>query len=208
VNGVTQQTTGQINLGPLANHGGHTQTMALMLPSSAIDFGDTAACAAAPVSNLDQRGLARPYDGDANGSINCDVGAFEYCPDADADLRCTPFDNCPNWANAAQNLPIWPVPANDPDCDGWNNAREIHVGTDPTKHCNDNTGVNNEPDAWPGDFNDDRITNLPDVISFGPTFNKLPNDDGYNQRYDLNMTNQVLLSDVVTLGPFFNRMCS
>jgi hypothetical protein len=151
---------------------------------------------------------------DLDSDTICDSG--DNCPglsntnqaDADGDADGDACDNCPNWANPAQNLPGWTVPANDPDCDGWNNAREIHVGTDPTKHCNDNTGVNNEPDAWPGDFNDNQITNLPDVISFGPTFNKLPNDVGYNQRYDLNMTNQVLLSDVVTLGPFFNKLCS
>jgi hypothetical protein len=81
------------------------------------------------------------------------------------------------------------------------------VGTDPTKHCNANTGVNNEPDAWPGDFNDNMITNLPDLVSFGPTFNKLVGQQGYNQRYDLNVNGLTNLADIVTLGPFFNKVC-
>jgi len=35
------------------------------------------ACAAAPVSNLDQRGDARPVDGNGDGTAICDVGSFE-----------------------------------------------------------------------------------------------------------------------------------
>jgi ribonuclease BN (tRNA processing enzyme) len=128
-------------------------------------------------------------------------------PDTDGDARIDGSDNCPNWSNASQALPNWTVPANDSDCDGWNKTREQHVGTDPTKHCNADKTFNNEPDAWPGDFNDNKLTNLADVVSFGPTFNKLPNDDGYNQRYDLNVNNITNLADIVTMGPFFNKLC-
>jgi hypothetical protein len=81
------------------------------------------------------------------------------------------------------------------------------VVTDPLVHCNGDSTPNNEPDAWPTDFNDDRFTNLPDVISFGPTFNKLEGQPGYNQRYDLNVSDQVLLSDVILMGAFFNKTC-
>jgi hypothetical protein len=128
--------------------------------------------------------------------------------DSDSDGVEDKLDGCSAWPNPSQNPPPWPVPANDPDCDGWTTVREEHVGSDPTKHCNANTGVNNEPDAWASDFNDDMITNLPDVVSFGPTFNKLEGQTGYNQRYDLNVTDQVLLSDVVLMGAFFNKVCS
>lgn len=65
-------TTGDPGLGTLSNNGGPTETLALLSGSVAIDAGNNAACAAAPVSNLDQRGVTRP-----NG-LTCDIGAYEY----------------------------------------------------------------------------------------------------------------------------------
>lgn len=51
-----------------------------MLPaagSPAIDAGDAATCAAAPVDNRDQRGGARPH------GPQCDIGAIEVGADID-----------------------------------------------------------------------------------------------------------------------------
>jgi hypothetical protein len=59
-------------LAPLANNGGFTLTHALHAGSKAIDAGSSAA---APPT--DQRGVARPRDGDGNGSKIADIGAFE-----------------------------------------------------------------------------------------------------------------------------------
>jgi Tol biopolymer transport system component len=129
-------------------------------------------------------------------------------PDTDDDGDLDGSDNCPQWANATQALPNWTVPANDADCDGWNAAREQHVVTDPIKHCNDNTGANDEPDAWPTDFNDTQTTNLSDVVLIGPSYNKLEGQGGYNKRFDLNITNSVNLSDLVLMGPFHNKTCT
>jgi CSLREA domain-containing protein len=64
-------------LGPLQDNGGQTDTMALLTGSAAIDTGDNAICSAAPVNNLDQRGLPRPVDGGTNRGAVCDIGAFE-----------------------------------------------------------------------------------------------------------------------------------
>ncbi len=58
-------------LGSLASNGGPTKTFGLLIGSPAIDAGDDAACAAAPVSNLDQRGRARPV------GAHCDIGSVE-----------------------------------------------------------------------------------------------------------------------------------
>ena len=65
---------GDPKVAPLKNNGGPTKTMALRPGSAAINAGDNAICAAAPVNNLDQRGFVRP----AAGITNCSIGAYEY----------------------------------------------------------------------------------------------------------------------------------
>lgn len=59
-------------LGPLQSNGGLTTTHALLPESPAIDFGSNADC-----PGFDQRGFARPADGNLDGSLVCDIGAFE-----------------------------------------------------------------------------------------------------------------------------------
>jgi hypothetical protein len=60
-------------LGSLADNGGLTLTHALPFGSPAIDAADNSRC---PVA--DQHGVRRRYDGDSNGSLICDIGAYEY----------------------------------------------------------------------------------------------------------------------------------
>lgn len=62
-------TLADARLGPLADNGGPTYTMALLAGSAAIDAGNTAAAPAA-----DQRGITRPF------GIAADIGAYEYAP--------------------------------------------------------------------------------------------------------------------------------
>jgi len=66
-------------LGSLADNGGPTLTHALLAGSSAIDAGDPGGCTEAGGSSLetDQRGLARPADGNNDGTETCDIGAYE-----------------------------------------------------------------------------------------------------------------------------------
>jgi len=66
-------------LAPLSRYGGGPMTHLPLLSSPLIDTGSTApvgtggnACEA-----QDQRGSTRPFDGDVNGSILCDIGAVE-----------------------------------------------------------------------------------------------------------------------------------
>lgn len=59
-------------LGPLRNYGGNTLTHSLIYGSPAIDSGDNKACPA-----IDQRWEPRPIDGDGDGTVICDIGAYE-----------------------------------------------------------------------------------------------------------------------------------
>jgi CSLREA domain-containing protein len=61
-------------VGALADYGGLTPTMQLLAGSPAIDSGNNGVCAAAPINNVDQRGVARITAIDPV----CDIGAFEY----------------------------------------------------------------------------------------------------------------------------------
>lgn len=66
-------------LQPLADNGGPTDTHALLLSSPAIDAGRPAGCRdhkGLPLT-VDQRGYARPVNGDKRPGSACDIGAFE-----------------------------------------------------------------------------------------------------------------------------------
>lgn len=73
----TASLTSDPMLGALTNNGGSTPTFALLAGSPAIDAGNNAVCTAAPVNNVDQRGISRSSDGDKNGTATCDIGSFE-----------------------------------------------------------------------------------------------------------------------------------
>lgn len=68
------------DLGPPGFSGGAITTlltMKLNASSQALDAGDAAICAAAPVSGEDERGVARGGDGNGDGVGGCDIGAYE-----------------------------------------------------------------------------------------------------------------------------------
>lgn len=61
----------------LQDNGGPTMTIGLQLGSPAIDAGNDTVCNTAPVNGVDQRGVARPQDGDGDSNARCDIGAVE-----------------------------------------------------------------------------------------------------------------------------------
>ena len=71
---VTQKTFAQINVSALT---GNPAYFPLKPGSAAIDAGDNAICAAPPVNDASQNGVARPIDGNGDGTAVCDVGSFE-----------------------------------------------------------------------------------------------------------------------------------
>ena len=142
--------------------------------------------------------------GDTNNRT--DIFAHELA-DSDADSEWEPFDNCPNWSNTGQALPAWTVPAGDVDCDGWTSADEVTITTLALQQCPATTTPNDEdPDAWPPDFNDDRSVNITDVLAMKPYFNtSVPPTP---PRYDIVPTGAVNITDILGLKPYFNKSCT
>jgi hypothetical protein len=66
-------------LGALADNGGPTMTRALLPGSPAIDAANPAGCFGIldVLLTSDQRGHPLPWDGDADGTRRCDIGAYE-----------------------------------------------------------------------------------------------------------------------------------
>ncbi|GAB4278231.1 MAG: Ig-like domain-containing protein [Candidatus Promineifilaceae bacterium] len=75
LNGTGDKVNTNPVLGALRDNGGGLPTRALMTGSPAIDAGTNSGCPA-----TDQRGTARPKDGDGNSTAACDMGAYEYDP--------------------------------------------------------------------------------------------------------------------------------
>lgn len=68
-------------IGPLANNGGRVMTHALLAGSAAIDAGDNGAISL--TTDARGTGYARKVDGDGNGTITVDIGAYEADNPAD-----------------------------------------------------------------------------------------------------------------------------
>lgn len=70
---VVEQTEANPGLaGALVQKEGFTPTLPLLPDAAALDAGTNSGCTA-----TDQRGTARPFDGDGDGTPVCDVGAYE-----------------------------------------------------------------------------------------------------------------------------------
>ncbi len=73
----------------LGNYGGGTRTHALLPGSPAVDAGPLPATG--DCLDTDQRGLPRGIDGDLNGFVHCDIGAFEAAEGVAGDANLEVF---------------------------------------------------------------------------------------------------------------------
>lgn len=123
-------------------------------------------------------------------------------PDYDGDGIPDSSDNCMAWYNPSQNLPAWPVPPDDPDCDGWATAAEQFIGTNSMLAC----GAN----AWPPDISNDGIVDTADVLTLAPpVFFSTSGSASYSARKDLVPDGIIDTQDVLKMGsPIFFRICS
>ncbi len=127
------------------------------------------------------------------------------CPDGDGDGWCDSEDNCPSVATA------WFVPVGDSDCDRFTDGDEAYVGTDPLLGCPiDGTPDNEDPDAWPPDFDDNQVINISDVFRvLPPYFGRTSAHPEWDPRRDLVPDGVINISDVFrVLPPYFGTSCT
>ena len=108
--------------------------------------------------------------------------------------------------------PATPTPppgcSNDADCDSWSDSLENYFGTDRFDRCNNTTSRNDEsPDAWPVDFNDDRVVNTVDAGVLVFVLNSRQGDGDFTQRLDLNADGIINTTDAGRLVFALNDSC-
>lgn len=154
------------------------------------------------------------FDLSVAGGIDSDgdtiIDSLDNCPQApnpgqedfDSDGVGDACDVCPAWPNPGQDLPPWPVPADDPDCDGWTTAHELLIGTDPIAACG--------PGAWPPDLNDDGVVNILDLSLLAPpTFGSSEGNPAYSIRKDISPDGVINILDITRMAPpIFGATCS
>jgi hypothetical protein len=177
-------------------NGAYTTEVCLSVPSGPINCSYATTCP-------DDWACLATISGSRNAQItDCVTDPYEKkvcCSDAEA-VDCPD----PDWVP-------WSNPAGDVDCDGFPSSvtvgvrgAESDIGTDPSVHCDNGTGL---PD-WPPDWDDSQTVNLLDLLPFKPHFNATYPDLLYEERYDLNTDDAVNLIDLLPFKPFFNVSCT
>lgn len=159
-------------------------------------------------------------DSISNGSDNCPAASNPGQEDGDGDGTGDACDNCPAWANPGQGLPPWPVPPGDADCDGFpdsvgtsSTGPETYIGTDAALACSATSAQNDEPDAWPPDFNDNQIVNGQDLGRFAPAYGHLTEDGPFGpqmlpgERFDLTGNGIINGQDIGKFSAYYGKSC-
>ncbi len=149
-------------------------------------------------------------DGDTHGDAcdNCPMTTNQNQANQDGDPQ---GDAC-EAVGCGTQVDYWPIPANDPDCDGFTTAIEMFVGSDPTAptgHCAANGGSHNEPnpDRWAADFDDNQMATTLDLVVYVTALNTAPPNPNYVQRADLNGNGSITTLDLVAYVYMLNKKC-
>lgn len=138
-------------------------------------------------------------------------GTIDACEDNDGDGDRNSADNCPDWPNPAQQMPAWPVPSSDPDCDGFMTSIESDpdIATNPNDACANTaaSGDENPDDKWPADFNDSQVVNTLDLTGYAGRLNTIP-ATALDRRHDLNQNGVINTLDLVYYASMLNRSCA
>lgn len=93
--------------------------------------------------------------------------------------------------------PCPPAASADSDGDGFTNAAETFMGTDPSAACPATVDANDEqPDAWAPDGDDDGDADMGDVV--GLMHGTVLDPESYQQRSDFDGSGSVNIGDVIT----------
>ncbi len=194
----------------LANNGGSTKTHALVPGSPAIDAVTDGTC---PPPIIDQRGVTRPQDGNRDGGLACDIGAYEVGPagggggggpgggipggggglvpgDTDRDRFPNRVDNCPTVRNPdqAETDGDGIGDACDPDADGDripNPSDNCPYVSNPDQADVNNNGLGDVCDLPEGDADKDGVLNSKDNCPTIPNRTQTDSDgDGIGDACD------------------------
>jgi hypothetical protein len=164
--GLVGTMTGDPKLGAPT---GTPAVLPLLAGSPAIDLGQNPHC-----PGLDQRGAPRPQDGNLDGFVICDLGAFESStppPDADGDGVPYGSDNCVSVFNPDQR---------DTNADGFGNACDPDFNQDNVVNAVDLGHLKSlffQADA-DADLNGDGVVNAVDLGTLKSRFFKPPGPSG------------------------------
>jgi hypothetical protein len=91
--------------------------------------------------------------------------------------------------------------------DAYNRLVSWHT---PLVQCADDTTVNNEdPDPWPPDVDDDKDTDIFEVLAIKPYFGSPASGNPYSARHDLDQQDgDVDIFEVLAMKPFFSKSCT
>jgi CSLREA domain-containing protein len=131
----------KVNTNPLLGAVDADDTRPLLAGSPAIDAGDTTA---GNCPSTDERGVARPQDGNGMGGAQCDMGAYEFATaDTDNDGVPDATDNCPSVPNPGQE---------NNDGDAMGDACDPDDDNDNVPDATDNCPLTPNPDQSDIDF--------------------------------------------------------